>query len=139
MEALGLFVVGIFLLLLGGDSVVKGSSGLSQRVGLSPFAAGALLLTFATSIPVEVFDGDSERGDDGLSESDGACHSVVLAFRSSTSWAVRSGRVWSSQRRRDMPSVNTGHPSTGSRVAPVDEVGGSAGGAVFLVAISCRP
>jgi len=51
MEVLGLFGVGILLLLLGGDSVVKGASGLSQRLGLSPFAAGALLLAFATSIP----------------------------------------------------------------------------------------
>ena len=65
MEALGLFVVGIFLLLLGGDSVVKGSSGLSQRMGLSPFAAGALLLTFATSIPELVVNGYALAKGDG--------------------------------------------------------------------------
>ena len=46
-----MLALGILLLLLGGDSVVKGASGLSQRLGLSPFAAGALLLAFATSIP----------------------------------------------------------------------------------------
>ena len=51
MENLAMLALGILLLLLGGDSVVKGASGLSQRLGLSPFAAGALLLAFATSIP----------------------------------------------------------------------------------------
>lgn len=51
MEAFALFVSGIVLLLLGGDSAVKGASGLAQRLGLSPFSAGVVLLAFATSIP----------------------------------------------------------------------------------------
>src|SRR5690606_17379736 len=33
------------------DSVVKGASGLSQRLGLSPFATGLVLVAFATSLP----------------------------------------------------------------------------------------
>ncbi len=45
------FVLGLVLLLLGGDSVVKGASGLAQRLGLSPFQAGLLLVAFATSMP----------------------------------------------------------------------------------------
>jgi cation:H+ antiporter len=47
----GYFVLGLVLLLLGGDSVVKGASGLAQRLGWSPFKAGLLLVAFATSIP----------------------------------------------------------------------------------------
>ncbi|MBO9716910.1 MAG: sodium:calcium antiporter [Pseudoxanthomonas sp.] len=50
-EALGLFALGLLLLALGGDSAVKGVSGLAQRLGVKPFAAGLLLLAFGTSIP----------------------------------------------------------------------------------------
>ncbi len=49
--SIGYFVLGLLLLLLGGDSVVKGASGLAQRLGWSPFKAGLLLVAFATSIP----------------------------------------------------------------------------------------
>jgi cation:H+ antiporter len=51
IEALGLFALGLLLLALGGDSVVKGASGLAQRFGWSPFATGLVLVAFATSIP----------------------------------------------------------------------------------------
>jgi cation:H+ antiporter len=50
-EAWGWFVFGLLLLALGGDSVVKGASGLSRRFGLPPFVAGLLLVAFATSLP----------------------------------------------------------------------------------------
>ena len=49
--ALGLFILGLLLLALGGDSIVKGASGLAQRLGLSPFASGLLLVAFGTSLP----------------------------------------------------------------------------------------
>ena len=51
LTAIGMFGLGLFLLLLGGDSVLRGASGLAQRFGLSPFAAGLLLVAFATSVP----------------------------------------------------------------------------------------
>jgi cation:H+ antiporter len=51
LEAIGMFVLGLALLALGGDSLVKGASGLAQRAGLSPFTAGLVLVTFATSLP----------------------------------------------------------------------------------------
>ena len=51
VEALGLFLLGLLLLALGGDSIVKGASGLAQRIGLSPFATGLLLVAFGTSLP----------------------------------------------------------------------------------------
>lgn len=51
MEAWGLFVLGLVLLALGGDSIVKGASGLAQRMGASPFVAGLLLIAFGTSLP----------------------------------------------------------------------------------------
>ena len=44
-EAWGYFVLGLVLLALGGDSIVKGASGLAQRLGASPFVAGLLLVT----------------------------------------------------------------------------------------------
>jgi cation:H+ antiporter len=50
-EAIGFFLFGVFLLLLGGDSMVRGVSGLGQRLGLSPFLAGFLLLSIAASLP----------------------------------------------------------------------------------------
>ena len=50
-EALVLFGLGLLLLALGGDSIVKGASGLAQKFGASPFIAGLLLIAFGTSIP----------------------------------------------------------------------------------------
>lgn len=50
-EALAFFVLGLVLLGLGGDSIVKGASGLGLRLGLSPFATGLLLVAFGTSLP----------------------------------------------------------------------------------------
>ena len=49
--AFGIFVAGLLLLAVGGDSVVKGASGLAQRAGLSPFVTGLVLVAFATSVP----------------------------------------------------------------------------------------
>lgn len=45
------FVLGLVLLALGGDSIVKGASGLAQRIGASPFVAGLVLVAFGTSLP----------------------------------------------------------------------------------------
>lgn len=50
-EAFGLFVLGLVLLGLGGDSIIKGASGLAQRVGATPFAAGFVLIAIGTSLP----------------------------------------------------------------------------------------
>lgn len=50
-EAWGFFVLGLVLLALGGDSIVKGASGLAQKLGASPFVAGLLLVAFGTSLP----------------------------------------------------------------------------------------
>jgi cation:H+ antiporter len=51
MEAWSYFLLGLVLLALGGDSIVKGASGLAQRLGASPFVAGLLLVAFGTSLP----------------------------------------------------------------------------------------
>lgn len=45
------FLLGLLLLALGGDSIVKAVSGLAQRFGTSAFTAGLLLLGVATSLP----------------------------------------------------------------------------------------
>ena len=49
--ALGFFVLGLFLLALGGDSIVKGAAGLGQRLGLSSLATGVVIVAFGTSLP----------------------------------------------------------------------------------------
>jgi cation:H+ antiporter len=51
LDDVGLFALGLALLALGGDLVVKGATGLAQRAGLSPFTAGLVLVAFATSLP----------------------------------------------------------------------------------------
>ncbi len=51
VEAWGFFALGLVLLALGGDSIVKGASGLAQKLGASPFVAGLLLVAFGTSLP----------------------------------------------------------------------------------------
>ena len=51
ITALGLFALGLVLLALGGDSIVKGASGLGRHLRLSPFATGLLLVAFGTSLP----------------------------------------------------------------------------------------
>jgi cation:H+ antiporter len=48
---MGWFLLGLLLLALGGDSVVKGASGLARRMGWSPFVVGLVLVALATSIP----------------------------------------------------------------------------------------
>ena len=50
-EAWGYFALGLVLLALGGDSIVKGASGLAQKLGATPFVAGLLLVAFGTSLP----------------------------------------------------------------------------------------
>jgi cation:H+ antiporter len=50
-ETVGLFLLGLLLLALGGDSIVKGASGLARHFGASPFVAGLLLVAFGTSLP----------------------------------------------------------------------------------------
>jgi cation:H+ antiporter len=50
-SALGWFLLGLLLLALGGDSLVKGASGLAHRLRWSPFVVGLVLVALATSIP----------------------------------------------------------------------------------------
>jgi cation:H+ antiporter len=48
---MGWGLLGLLLLALGGETAVKGVSGLAQRWGLSAFRAGLLLMAVATSLP----------------------------------------------------------------------------------------
>jgi cation:H+ antiporter len=57
LETWGLFLLGLVFLMLGGDSVVKGASGLARHYGVSPFVTGLVLVAFATSIPELVVNG----------------------------------------------------------------------------------
>jgi cation:H+ antiporter len=57
MPPIAQFLLGLVFLLLGGDSLLRGAAGLAQRLGMSPFAAGLLLVSFATSLPELVVNG----------------------------------------------------------------------------------
>ncbi len=46
-----LFVVGLFLLYLGAESIVFGTTALSKRINISSFTLGLTLVAFATSLP----------------------------------------------------------------------------------------
>jgi cation:H+ antiporter len=51
MLALGLMVVGLLLLLLGGEALVRGASALAAAWGLSPLTIGLTVVAFGTSAP----------------------------------------------------------------------------------------
>jgi len=51
IEALAWCVLALLMLALGGDSVLKGASGLARRFAMPPFVAGMALVAFGTSIP----------------------------------------------------------------------------------------
>lgn len=51
MGSIGGFLLALVLLALGGDSMVRGISGLARRFGWPPFAVGLVLVALATSIP----------------------------------------------------------------------------------------
>jgi cation:H+ antiporter len=61
MPPIAMFLLGLLLLLLGGDSLLRGAAGLAQRLGLSPFATGLLLVSFATSLPELVLNAWAEQ------------------------------------------------------------------------------
>lgn len=50
-EAVLFTLLGLLLLALGGDSLVKGASGLAQAMGIPRFAIGLVLVAVATSLP----------------------------------------------------------------------------------------
>ena len=63
MPSMAMFLLGLLLLVLGADSLMRGVSGLGQRFGLSPFAAGLLLAGFVAAIPeLAVFAQASAQG-----------------------------------------------------------------------------
>lgn len=51
LELLGWFTLGLVLLALGADSLLKGAAGLALRFGISPFVVGLTLVGFGTSAP----------------------------------------------------------------------------------------
>lgn len=57
MGELGWFLGGLVALLLGGDSMVKGISGLAQHFGASAARTGLWLLAFATAMPELAING----------------------------------------------------------------------------------
>lgn len=54
---LALFAVGLVLLTLGADWVVRGASGLAKRIGINPLVVGLTVVAFGTSAPELVVSG----------------------------------------------------------------------------------
>ncbi|KGM55080.1 CaCA family Na+/Ca+ antiporter [Lysobacter daejeonensis GH1-9] len=78
LAAVGMFLLGLALLALGGDSIVKGASGLAQRLGLTPFTTGLLLVAFATSLPELAVNGHAiVRGQQSLALGNAVGSNVV--------------------------------------------------------------
>lgn len=48
---IGLIVIGLFLLILGGEALVRGASTLATRAGISPLVVGLVVVSAATSAP----------------------------------------------------------------------------------------
>ena len=46
-----LIILGLMLLLGGGEAVVRGSVSLAQRLGISPLIVGLTIVGFGTSLP----------------------------------------------------------------------------------------
>lgn len=51
MLSFALLVVGLFLLLAGGASLVRGASGIAESYGVSPLVVGLTVVAFGTSAP----------------------------------------------------------------------------------------
>ncbi len=53
----GLFLLGLLLLTVGADWLVRGASGAAERVGVSPLVVGLTIVAFGTSAPELVVSG----------------------------------------------------------------------------------
>lgn len=51
LELIGTFVIGIAMLALGADSLVRGAAALGTKLGAAPVAAGLLMVAFGGSVP----------------------------------------------------------------------------------------
>ncbi|MFO7809930.1 MAG: calcium/sodium antiporter [Candidatus Delongbacteria bacterium] len=63
------FIAGLYLLLKGGDGLIKGSASLSASYNIDPFAIGLTVVAFGTSLPeffVSFISNITERGDIGI-------------------------------------------------------------------------
>lgn len=72
------FLLGLVLLALGGDSLIKGASGLARGRGWSPFRTGLVLVALASSIPEIVVNAIAvSRGQDELALGNAVGSNVV--------------------------------------------------------------
>jgi cation:H+ antiporter len=105
LEASGLFVVGVVLLLVGGDLLVKGAVALAERHGVPPLTVGLTLVAFGTSAPelalnvAAALSGSTALTFGNMTGS--AVTNVGLVLGLST--LVRPVKVQSSLLRRELP------------------------------------
>ena len=81
-------LVGLFLLLIGGDYLVKSSSALAKKLNISPFLIGLTVVSFGTSAPEllvslnAAFNGSSGLAIGNVIGSNIANVALVLGFTS---------------------------------------------------------
>lgn len=64
---IGRILLGLVLLVAGGEMLVRGAAGLAERIGMSPLVVGLTVVAFATSAPeLAVTIGAVLRGEPGL-------------------------------------------------------------------------
>lgn len=66
IEPIAFLLTGVALLYVGGEGLVRGSSALAQRMGMTPLLAGLTIVAFGTSAPEMVVSAKAafmERGD----------------------------------------------------------------------------
>lgn len=65
IQSLGLLLAGLLLLTLGAEGLVRGSSALALRLGVSPLVVGLTIVAFGTSMPEMVVSGNAALNGDG--------------------------------------------------------------------------
>ncbi|KAG0921875.1 hypothetical protein G6F32_014912 [Rhizopus arrhizus] len=114
--AIAWFLLGLLLLALGGDSIVKAVSGLAQRFGASPFTAGLLLLGVTTSLPELAVN---QHRQPGLDPGPGGDRRTVAAARAPAAGAVvvaAGGRCAADPVRPRRPAGALGRRRAGRRL-----------------------
>ncbi len=99
--AIGLLLLGLIILLIGGDIFVKGSSSIAKRFGVSPIVIGLTVVAFGTSAPelvINLFSAVSGASDIAFGNILGSNISNVLLVLGIAALirplAVKRGTTW---------------------------------------------
>lgn len=96
-----LFLLGLGILILGAEGLVRGSSSLAKKWGISPLVIGLTIVAFGTSMPeliVNVFSGFKGTADIAIGNIIGSNIANILLILGIAAWitplAVRNSTIW---------------------------------------------